>query len=198
MFLTYEGAVFSKRKALVFVATFYGILLFYVVGVFLFPDCPLAQLTATFENVWATFVFLGVCLLFAAFLLSELSYFLYGRVHRTRWFRPKLGEVLVSKGYLTDKELREALSEQGFRIGEVLVQGGRITTQQLSQALDQQKKDPGSTGEILIKLGYATEKDIIWALNRMDRRLGRILRDRGYLTDHEVRRILFEQHRGPR
>jgi len=58
--------------------------------------------------------------------------------------------------------------------------------------------DSGSTGEILLKLGYATEKDIIWALNRMERRLGRILRDKGYLTDHEVRRILFEQRRGPR
>jgi len=190
--------MFPKRKVFVFVATFYGILLFYVVSVLLFPDWPLAQLTATFESVWATFVFLAFCLLFASFLVSELTYFLYRRVRSTRWFRPKLGEILVSKGYLTDKKLREALSEQGFRIGEVLVKGGRITTQQLNQALGQQKMDSGSTGEILIKLGYATQEDIIWALNRMERRLGRILRDKGYLTDHEVRRILFEQRRGPR
>jgi hypothetical protein len=190
--------VFLKRKVLLFVASFYGILLFYVVSVLLFPNWPLARLVAVFESVWATFVFLAFCLLSASFLVSELSYFLYRRVRSTRWFRPKLGEILVSEGYLTDKKLREALSEQGFRIGEVLVQGGRITTQQLNQALGQQKKDPGSTGEILIKLGYATQDDIIWALNRMDRRLGRILRDKGYLSDHEVRRVLFEQHRGPR
>jgi len=136
--------------------------------------------------------------LLAAFFLSELIYFVYGRLRTSRWFRPKLGEILVSKGYLTDKKLQDALSEQGFRIGEVLVQGGRINTKQLNHALGQQKKDPGSTGEILIKLGYATEEDIIWALNRMERRLGRILRDKGYLTDHEVRRMLFEQRRGPR
>lgn len=190
--------MFLKKKVLLFVATFYAILLFYVVSVLLFPNWPLAQLTATFESVWATFVFLAFCLLLASFLVSELTYFLYRRVRNTRWFRPKLGEILISEGYLTDKELREALSERDFRIGEMLVQGGRITTQQLNQALGQQKMDSGSTGEILIKLGYATEKDIIWALNRMDRRLGRILRDKGYLTDHEVRRVLFEQHRGPR
>jgi hypothetical protein len=190
--------VFLKRKVLLFVASFYGILLFYVVSVLLFPNWPLARLVAVFESVWATFVFLAFCLLFTSFLVSELTFFLYRRVRSTRWFRPKLGEILLSEGYLTDKKLTEALSEQGFRIGEVLVQGGRITTQQLNQALGKQKKGPGSTGEILIKLGYATQDDIIWALNRMDRRLGRILRDKGYLSDHEVRRVLFEQHRGPR
>jgi hypothetical protein len=190
--------VFPKRKVFIFVATFYGILLFYVVSVLLFPNWHLAQLTGIFDSVWVTFVFLAFCLLSTSFLVSELTFFLLRRVRSTRWFRPKLGEILVSKGYLTDKKLKEALSEQGFRIGEVLVKGGRITTQQLNQALAQQKNDHGSTGEILIKLGYATQEDIIWALNRMDRRLGRILRDRGYLSDHEVRRVLLEQHRGPR
>ena len=115
-----------------------------------------------------------------------------------RWFRPKLGEILVSEGYLTEKEVKEALSEQSLRIGEVLVQGGRITTEQLNLALACQSKDSRNLGEILKVLGLATEKDINWALNRMERKLGRILREKSYITDHEVRRILIRQRYGLR
>jgi hypothetical protein len=94
--------------------------------------------------------------------------------------------------------LKEALAEQSLRIGEVLVQGGRITTEQLNQALAYQSTDSKNLGEILKELGFATEKDINWALNRMERKLGRILREKSYITDYEVRRILIEQWYGPR
>lgn len=189
--------MFPKKKVLLFVAIFYGCLFLYLLCGFLFPTCALAQLTNIFESMWANFVLVAISLLFIAFVLSELTFFVYRRLRTTRWFRPKLGEILVSEGYLSDEKLREALSEQGLRIGEVLMKGGRVTREQLDEALAQQKMDPKSTGEILIELGYATEDDIIWALNKMERRLGRILRDKGYLTDHEVRRILFRQRRGP-
>ena len=77
-----------------------------------------------------------------------------------RWRRTKLGKILVSKGYLTEGELKEALSEQRLRIGDVLLQAGRITAQQLYQALDYQKNVSRKLGEILRLLGHSSEGDI--------------------------------------
>jgi hypothetical protein len=190
--------MFSKRKIFLFLAMLYGILLSYLLCQFLLPNSPLARLSSIFQSVHVTFIFLAFSLLLITFVLSELTYFLYGKLRRMRWFRPKLGEILVSEGYLTEKEVKEALSEQSLRIGEVLVQGGRITTEQLSQALAWQSKESRNLGEILKELGLATEKDINWALDRMERKLGRILREKSYITDHEVRRILIQQRHGPR
>ncbi len=196
--LVYEGGMFSKTKIFLFLAMLYGILLCYLVFQFLLPNSPLARLSSIFQSVHVTFIFLTFSLLLITFVLSELIYFLYGKLRRMRWFRPKLGEILVSEGYLTEKEVKEALSEQSLRIGEVLVQGGRITTEQLNLALACQSKDSRNLGEILKVLGLATEKDINWALNRMERKLGRILREKSYITDHEVRRILIRQRYGLR
>ena len=50
------------------------------------------------------------------------------------------------------------------QIGQVLIKRGIITAEQLNEALEKQKKDGGLVGELLIRLGYATEQDIIQAL----------------------------------
>jgi hypothetical protein len=193
-----EDAMFLKKRAVLFGAIFYGILVWYIACVFLFPHCRIAQLTSIFESVWANFVFLTISLLFVSFLLSELTSFVYGRLRSSRWLRPKLGEMLISEGYLTEEKLKEALSEQSLRIGEVLVSGRRITAEQVNEALAQQENDSRSLGEILMELGYITDEDIAWAVEQMDRRLGRILRDKGYLSDDEIRRVLLEQRFGQR
>ena len=49
-------------------------------------------------------------------------------------------------------------------IGEILIKRKLITQEQLNQALDVQKKEGGFVGEILIKLGYIEERDIVVAL----------------------------------
>ena len=49
-------------------------------------------------------------------------------------------------------------------IGEILVKRHLITDQQLNEALDVQKKESGFLGEILVKLGYLEERDIVVAL----------------------------------
>ena len=36
--------------------------------------------------------------------------------------KPKLGDILVSEGYITERELKQALSEQRVKLGEVLFQ----------------------------------------------------------------------------
>ena len=49
-------------------------------------------------------------------------------------------------------------------IGEILVKRQMITPQQLIEALELQKKESGFLGEILVKLGYLEERDIVVAL----------------------------------
>ncbi|MBF0384668.1 MAG: Flp pilus assembly complex ATPase component TadA [Candidatus Omnitrophica bacterium] len=51
-----------------------------------------------------------------------------------------------------------------FRLGEVLIKEGLITEKQLNNAIEFQKKEKGRIGEILIKLGFITEENMISAL----------------------------------
>lgn len=110
-----------------------------------------------------------------------------------RQYKPKLGNTLVSKGYITEEELYKALSEQRVRLGEVLVRSDRITAEQLHIALGHQKKESIKIGEICKKMGYITSEDLNWALNRMKRRLGEILIEIGVLKDFELQNALALQ-----
>lgn len=49
-------------------------------------------------------------------------------------------------------------------IGEILIKRHRITKEQLDHALEVQKKEHGFIGEILVKLGYVEEIDVVVAL----------------------------------
>lgn len=49
-------------------------------------------------------------------------------------------------------------------LGEILIERKRITREQLEEALRFQKQNKGLLGEILVKLGYLDEKDIVVAL----------------------------------
>ena len=111
--------------------------------------------------------------------------------------KPKLGQTLVSKGYITEEELDKALSEQKSRLGEMLIRSDRITAEQLHLALDHQKKESIKIGEICKKMGYVTPEDLDWALNRMKRRLGEILIEIGALDVDELQNALALQKESP-
>ena len=49
-------------------------------------------------------------------------------------------------------------------IGEILIKRKRITKEQLDHALEAQKKENCFLGEVLVKLGYVEERDIVAAL----------------------------------
>ncbi len=49
-------------------------------------------------------------------------------------------------------------------LGEILIQRKCITKEQLTHALEAQQKENGFVGEILVKLGYLEERDIVVAL----------------------------------
>lgn len=107
--------------------------------------------------------------------------------------KPKLGQTLISKGYITEEELDKALSEQKSRLGEILIRSDRITAEQLHIALDYQKKESVKIGEIFKKMGYVSSEDLDWALNRMKRRLGEILIEIGALKVDELQHALSLQ-----
>jgi len=107
--------------------------------------------------------------------------------------RPKLGQTLVSKGYITEEELDKALSEQKIRLGEILIRSDRITAEQLHIVLDHQKRESIKIGEICKRMGYVTSEDLNWALNRMKRRLGEILIEIGVLKVDELKHALALQ-----
>src|SRR3989344_6209186 len=50
------------------------------------------------------------------------------------------------------------------KLGEILVSRGLITQDQLNEALEAQKKDNRLIGEILVELKYCTHESIAWAL----------------------------------
>lgn len=186
-----------KGKLYLCTALFLIISLFYLSLQLLFPYSPLSQLVDLFQSPWLKYIVLVISFLVITIGLSGLIEFSHGRFVRMRWRRTKLGEILVSEGYLTVRELKDALSEQRLRIGEVLLGAGRITSQQLYQALRYQQKFSNKLGEILRELGYVTGEDISWALRRRNRKLGEILREKGLLTDHELHLAWSLQHYGP-
>lgn len=52
----------------------------------------------------------------------------------------------------------------GKKLGEILVKSEIITEEQLKRALDFQKREGGLLGNILVRLGYVKELDIVQAL----------------------------------
>ena len=58
---------------------------------------------------------------------------------------------------------RDLISKKQL-MGQILIKKNLITQDQLKEALDIQKKEGGFIGEILVKLGHITEKDIVVAL----------------------------------
>ena len=52
------------------------------------------------------------------------------------------------------------------RLGEILIEDGVLTSEHLEEALNHQKKEGGLIGQILIRLGYVSEEDLIAAVGK--------------------------------
>lgn len=58
---------------------------------------------------------------------------------------------------------RDLISKKQL-LGQILIKRNLISQDQLKEALESQKKEGGFLGEVLVKLGYITERDIVVAL----------------------------------
>lgn len=52
------------------------------------------------------------------------------------------------------------------KLGEILFEEGLLKEDQIKEALERQKKTGELLGEVLVKLGYVTEKDIVYAISK--------------------------------
>lgn len=91
----------------------------------------------------------------------------------------RLGEVLVARGILTQKELDYALAlQRGHdpdapilarkKLGDLLLETGKISPAQLQAALQQQHVSQKKIGEVLIEMGFVTRKDLDSAVRLQD------------------------------
>lgn len=98
----------------------------------------------------------------------------------------KIGEILVKRGYLNERELKAFLAFQAiqedrefpkrFRIGEILVSLGLVTEEAVSKALEIQKLHPHKElGEILVESGFLTPKDVKKGLKLQEKIISLVL-----------------------
>lgn len=181
----------QRRWFQIILGTYAGCwVLFFAAGV-IGENEHLLRIGDIFENDIANFLFLTNLFFLIGLLAAEAAELTRRMLLRVRPFRPRLGEVLIRQGYLTEEELEEALEIQRMKLGEVLVDSGFITREQLTHALlDQQRKGHRKLGEILRELGYATAQDIGWGMSRLNRKLGRILVDMELIRDDDLKQVL--------
>ncbi len=194
----FRREITPRTRLCLFLATLNLLLFSYVLLISRSPGNSLSRTLQIFGNIWADSLLMGIVMLMIAFCLFSAVDFLYRTVTRMIWQRVKIGKLMVHEGYVTREEIEDALEEQKLRIGEILIKAGLITPEQLEDTLRSQKKTRKKLGDILKDKGYLNDQNIHDALNRMDRRLGEILRDKGLLTDHELDWILCLQKYGPR
>jgi hypothetical protein len=187
----------ARTKFSILLVVFFGILLSYLLLISFFPSCWLTHLCGLSQSIIVNCLFLIFSSLFVAWVFSEFVDFCYKKVLEIRWRRSKLGKIFISKGYVTEETLSEALREQNLRVGEVLVRAGRVTAEQLEHALNRQRKVPKKLGDILKDLAYSTDEDIDWALDNTRKRLGEILVQNDVISRFDLDSSLALQRYGP-
>jgi hypothetical protein len=113
---------------------------------------------------------------------------------------PRLGELLVAQGVLSDTELEAALAEQrrtGEPLGEILLERGVLSRPLLSDFLrHQQTWKP--LGQLLLERGLLTSGQLTEALRQQrltGRPLGEIVCRRFAISSATLDQLLAEQHR---
>ncbi len=106
---------------------------------------------------------------------------------------PRIGDVLVDHGLITESQLQEALKlqrERGQRIGEVILAQGWITASEFYSALTDHFRK-GRIGDLLVERGLLSEERLMEALQlqrEWGTRVGDIILAKGW-----VRPFLFYQ-----
>jgi type IV pilus assembly protein PilB len=105
----------------------------------------------------------------------------------------RIGELLVKEGFLTEKQLQEAVTKQMKKtvympLGEVCAQLKFISKSQLQFVLQKYKKRL-NLGTILVQMGLLTSEEIEQAIEIQKiegKRLGTILIEQGFITESNL------------
>lgn len=113
--------------------------------------------------------------------------------------RERLGQVLLSQGFITDVQLDEALEEQRkkpyLHVGEILFHKGFLTFFQLEEVLEQQFTDM-RLGQMLLRKRKITHEQLEQALTEHEDTgllLGHLIIKNGYCSMEEVQKVLEAQ-----
>lgn len=116
--------------------------------------------------------------------------------------KPRLGDLLVQAGIINEKQLKEALGRQtpGKRVGDVLLELGYVSRQNLISVMEENSAQAKKLrlGDLLIQAGLINEEQLKEALGKqrsLGKRLGEVLVDGGYITQHDLVKVL-EKHFG--
>lgn len=113
----------------------------------------------------------------------------------------QLGQTLISRGLITQEQLREALGVQEqqpeLRVGEILFSLGYLNFGQLDAILVEVHQDI-RIGQLLLVREFITRDELDLALLRQEQsgeKLGEILVKLGKCTESQIGRVLEEQQR---
>ncbi len=92
------------------------------------------------------------------------------------------------------------MQRKRMKIGEILLSQGYITEEQLEQSLEEQKRTGISLGTVLVNMGAISEDDLTSVLGTQialsqRKRIGEILIDQGIITAQQLDQALTEQKR---
>ena len=104
--------------------------------------------------------------------------------------KQKIGTLLLSEGFISENQLREAVAIQNGKnnytpLGEVLVEMKYISKLELKDILKKYQKKL-YLGELLVNMGLLSHEEVKQALEAQKiegKKLGKILIERGYLTE---------------
>ncbi|MDF1589957.1 MAG: hypothetical protein P1P89_00475 [Desulfobacterales bacterium] len=171
----------------IFIAIFSICLFSYLLLPFLYPSTDLTGLLEVFDSPAANFIFFLAVSLTIAYLLTKIFNAVFGLFHYRKTHEPKIGEILMSLDLVSRDDLVKALRLQKMKLGEILVEFGRISPEQRDFAVMLQKTQKNRRiGEILKELGYSTEEDIRWGLNRAHRKLGKTLSKLKLVDNYDI------------
>ena len=138
---------------------------------------------------------------------NKMVFFTAGGV-KLRLSDNTLGEIIKDKGYVSEENINQTLSEQQKlrkkRIGEYLSEDTRITQQAVDFAIDKARKEVGSgkkvrVGDLLISAGLVTKEQVESALASQEagkkKRIGALLIDKGYITEEQLLMALSAKFR---
>lgn len=112
---------------------------------------------------------------------------------------PRLGDLLVQRSYITQKQLDQAIAYQdsfGGRLGDILIELGHITEAQIDEAIRQQP-NKGRLGDLLVQQKLITKEQLNHALafqQKSGGMLGDVILSLRYLDAETLYRAIATQY----
>ena len=116
--------------------------------------------------------------------------------------KPRIGELLVSRGLISNEQLVQALEQQkasGLRIGDIILANGWVRTFEFYDVLTDHFRK-GRIGDLLVEKGEITEDQLQEAIDlqrQWGTRVGDIILAKGWVKPYVLGNILAEHFEKP-